>query len=281
MNQVKKTTYFSLPAFFLFVLLLRTPCAWCAGERTINDARSLSLSNASVMLSGATSLFNNPSLFAFNAKRLLLLGYQNPFGIENYHELSLGLGLPTRGGNFSTTCFQSGIPNCHESVVSMAYSHILGAHCSSSVGFNWFFMDFPEEGRSKGVLFPELAFSYLLEKVVCVGIVCKNPMSASLSTRYRSIHLPTVVRAGAAFSLGSYSQLLFEAACQSEQKVQLRLGFETEISSRFYLRGGMAGLPVNYSAGIGYWWKFLHTDLAIVHHPIVGYTSAISFSCSL
>jgi hypothetical protein len=91
--------------------------------------------------------------------------------------------------------------------------------------------------------------------------------------------LPAVIKAGIAYQPDPDILFCFELNSETGCKPVYSGGVEYTYEKQFILRLGLSSAPYRqYSLGIGYLGKHLKTDLAVSHHPVLGFSPAITLS---
>jgi hypothetical protein len=239
-------------------------------------SREKALANAVVAVSGPFSTFNNQAFLA-NAKSFTIaVDYFQPYMIKGFSENAAVVVLPTPTAVFALSVNQSGIPGYSETNYGFVLAKSLGKRFSAGLQFNYFSIDFPENGTQKGTLVFEGGIGYRPSNHFALGIHCYNPFVAKIESLYRVTNIPTIVRGGCSANFSDNLLFVTELTFRSDQPLNFRMGFEYEFTRGFFLRGGLSGKPINHSAGIGYNRNLFSLDFAMVHHQTLGYTPSIS-----
>ena len=265
----------SILTLALFIIFLSK--GHSIGETTQVGARDVSLGNSTVALISSFSVFINQASLAWIKDYSLAIDYRQPYLIDRFSQKSLAITIPTPLSNFAFSIQQKGIVGYNESRYGFALAKTLGKRFSAGMQFNYFEIDFPEQGSSRGTFLIEFGVLYRTEKNVSIGLHIFNPEGASIESLNLQTNLPFSITGGIALK-PSPELLLATSATWSENKpIDIGLGIEYQFAGRFLLRGGLSARPIRHSAGFGYKCQYFETDFAIVHHETLGYTPSISF----
>jgi len=246
------------------------------GDQTLVGAREVSLGNASVALISPFSVYHNQAALAWIKSISIAVDYRQPFLIDGFAEKAFAAVIPTPLSNFAFSVQQNGIPGYNESRFGFAMAKKLGERFSAGLQFNYFLVDFPEQGSSQGAFLIEFGVLYQTSNNIAIGLHIFNPSQASIESLNLKSKLPVSATAG--ISLKPSEDLLLVSAVSYciDRPLSIRLGIEYQFSDCFFLRGGISGKPIQHSAGFGYKSHYFETDFALVHHETLGYTPSIS-----
>ena len=251
------------------------------GNQNQVGAREVSLGNASVALISAFSVFHNQAALAWMKRLTIATDYRQPYLIEGFAEKSLAAVIPTPVSNFAFGIQQKGIQGYSESRFGFAMAKKLGERFSAGLQFNYFMVDFPEQGRNRGAFLVEIGLMFQTTDKVTVGLHIFNPGRASIESLNLKSNLPAGATTGIALKLSG--NLLFAGAFTYciDNPLNINMGVEYQFHDCFFLRGGLSAKPIRHSAGVGYRIRFCSIDLAFVHHETLGYTPSLSLTLNL
>ena len=264
----------SILTLFLFINFFSK--GYSIGEINQVGARDIALGNATVALISSFSVFNNQAAFAFHKEVTLALDYRQPYLIDRFAIKSLAITIPTPLSTFAFSVQQKGIVGYNESRFGFAMAKKLGKNFSGGLQFNYFLIDFPEQGSNLGTFLIEFGVLFQTKNNLAIGFHFFNPSGAAIeSLNFRS-KIPVIATAG--ISLKPTTDLLFVSsiAYDNDKPFNIRMGIEYQFAERFFVRGGVSGKPIRHSVGIGYKCRYFATDVAFVHHETLGYTPSIS-----
>jgi len=251
------------------------------GDDTQIGAREVSLGNASVAIISPFSAFHNQAALAQVKSMTVAVDYRQPYLIEGFASAALAFVIPTPVSNFAFSLQQKGIPGYHESRFGCSMARTLGKKVSAGIQFNYFMIDFPEQGSNRGTFLIEFGLLFQTSNQLTIGLHIFNPSRASIESLNLKSNLPVSATAGIA--LKPSANLVFVSAVSYciDCPLNLRMGIEYQFFDCFFLRGGLSGKPVRHSAGLGYKNRNFGIDFAIVHHEKLGYTPSISLALNL
>ena len=261
----------------LVIILMTFFKGYSIGTDAQIGAREVSLGNASVALISTFSVFHNQAALARIKGVSAAIDYRQPFLIEGYSDKALAVVVPTTLLSFAFGIDQKGLPDYHETSLGIAMARKFGEKFSAGLQFDYFMMDFPEQGRSRGTCFIELGLLYQPKPTVMIGVHIFNPSNAFIESINFISRLPVIASGGISFK--PTDRLLIATAGDYTFNSQpiVSLGVEYLFSERFSIRCGLSGVPVHHSAGIGYKWSVFAIDFAMFHHQSLGYTPSFSF----
>lgn len=275
-NRMKRASLRSgllaLAAFFISFLQ-----GYSIGDETQIGAREISLGNAGVALISAFSGFHNQAALAGINKVSIAIDYRQPFLIEGFAEKALAAVIPTSVSNFAFNLQQKGIQGYSESRFGFAMARTLGNRFSAGLQFNYFMVDFPEQGSNRGTFLIEFGILFQTTNNVTFGLHIFNPAGASIESLNLKTNLPVSATTGIAIKPSANLLFVSAIAYCADRPMNISMGIEYQFSDSFFLRCGLSGKPIQHSAGIGYKCHYFATDVALVHHESLGYTPSISF----
>lgn len=275
-GAIVKFGLLTLAFFFIFFSK-----GYSIGDQTQVGAREVSLGNASVALISSFSVFHNQAALAWINHVSIAVDYRQPYLIDGFNEKSLAAVIPAPASNFAFCIQQKGIQGYHESRFGFAMAKTLGKRISAGLQFNYFLVDFPEQGSSRGTFLVEFGLLFQTTNKVALGIHIFNPAHASVESLNLKSNLPVIATTGIA--LKPTSDLLFVSAVSycTDNPLAIMMGIEYQFSDCFFLRGGLSGKPIRHSAGLGYRSRLFNLDVAFMHHETLGYTPSISLILNL
>jgi len=276
--KVAIVKYGSLTLVLFFIFFSK---GFSIGDDTQIGAREVSLGNASVAIISPFSAFHNQAALAWVKKITVAIDYRQPYLIEGFASAALAFVIPTPVSNFAISLQQKGFPGYHESRFGCSMARTLGKRVSAGIQFNYFMIDFPEQGNSRGAFLIEFGVLFQTTNQLTIGFHIFNPSRASIESLNFKSNLPVSATAGIA--LKPSANLFFASAISYciDAPLNVRMGIEYQFSDCFFLRGGLSGKPVRHSAGLGYKNRKFGIDFAIVHHEILGYTPSVSLALNL
>ena len=277
MEQVKLKSAL-LTLVIIFIPFLK---GYTIGNETQVGAREVSLGNASVALISPFSVFHNQAALAKFKRVSAAIDYRQPFLIEEYSDRALALVVPTSLSNFAFGIRQKGLPDYHETRLGIAMARNFGEKFSAGLQFDYFMMDFPEQGKSRGTFFIEFGILYQPKRSIIIGLHVYNPSKAAIESLNFISRLPLVATAGIVFKPSDHLLITNAIEYSDNNQLNISAGIEYQVSDHFFLRCGLTGAPVSHSVGIGYKWNIFTIDFAMAHHQSLGYTPSFSLILNL
>ncbi len=272
MKQAKlKSVLLTLLLIFIFLSK-----GYSIGNETPVGAREMAMGNGSVALISPFAVFNNQSALAYLTKLSIAVDYRQPYLIDDLSERALALVIPLSPATFAIGIEQIGIQNYHESRFGLAMAKKFGDKFSAGLQFNYFMIDFPEQGESRGTLLIEFGIFYKTKDNLSIGVHIFNPAKSSIESLNMRSEYPFHANSGIALKPSDHLILTGEVGYYADLPVNISMGGEYQFSDRFFLRCGVSGKPIRHSIGLGYRCNLFGIDFAMIHHQKLGYTPSIS-----
>jgi len=263
----------------LLLLFIRIPLL--ASDNYPVGARSIALSNAFVSVSDSWSTFHNQATLAKINQLTAGVFYESRFLID---ELSLAAGtfiFPFAKGTAGLSFYQFGKATFKESKFGLAYSKQLSEKLSAGIQLDYFLNRFPENEKAFGFATFELGVTYLLTDELTLGAHVFNPVENGITTYYGKDKMPIILRIGGHYEFLDKVIISIEYYINSIQKEQVRTGLEFYILKNLVARMGVSGTPLKYTAGFGYHFGKISTDLAFSYHGNLGFSPSVSIQFQL
>jgi hypothetical protein len=237
---------------FYILLVYFTIITFAASSQTYaGGARSLALSNAVVSISDTWSTFHNQATLAKINRFSAGVYYESKYGINEFALAASSVVLPTGAGTFGLSFYQFGKGSLPEN-----------ADAFSFVTF-------------------EIGATYQLTQQIILGAHTYNPVKNGFNYPEEKIKLPAVYRLGAHYSFDEHVLVSLETQKESDHDVMVKSGLEFMPLQNLALRFGISGRPVQYTAGLGYSFKNISTDIAFSYHGNLGFTPSVSIQYQL
>jgi len=239
-------------------------------------ARSRALSNAFISVSDIWSTFHNQAGIAELENISAGVFYESRFMVD---ELSLASGtfiLPTKSGNFGLSFFQFGKGSFKEHKIGLAYAKLISEKISAGLQLDYLSQLFPENKRAKGFATFEAGMIYTPNHKLFLGAHIFNPVSGGIETPEGKQKMPVEFRIGGHYQFSEMVMLVFEAQQATKNPLVIKTGIEFSPVQNLSFRFGVLGKPFSYTAGIGYKFGKISTDIAFGYHGNLGLTPSIS-----
>lgn len=244
-------------------------------------ARSRALSNAFISVTDAWSTFHNQAGIAGLENISAGFYYESRFMIDELSLAAETLILPTKSGNFGIGFSQFGKGSFKENKFGLSYALALSEKLSAGIQLDYFSQRFPENDRSKGTATFETGFIYSPNKKLFLGAHVFNPISAGIDTPEGKQKMPAVIRFGGHYQFDEMVMLIAEIQKDTENPLSVKSGIEFSPVRNLALRFGVSGKPFSYTAGIGYKFGKINTDIGFGYHGNLGITPAVSIQFEL
>ncbi len=239
-------------------------------------ARSLALSNAFVSVSDTWSTFHNQAGLALIEQFTAAVFYESEFTID---ELSLTAGsliLPVNAGTFGLCFSQFGQGSFKENKIGLAFAKPLSEKIYAGIQIDYFSQRFPENSGTFAFATFEAGIIYSPNKKLFLGVHIFNPISGGIETLEGKQKMPVIFRLGGHYEFDEMILISVEIQKDPENPFLIKTGIEFSPVQNFVLRFGVSGKPVNYTAGLGYRFGKVTTDIGFSYHGNLGLTPAIS-----
>jgi hypothetical protein len=272
-SPIKKSVRGFLKYFVIFLFL--PDCVYSIGNYPVG-ARSLAISHASVSFSDVWAAFHNQAGLAGVTNLSSGFFYESKFQVDELSLVSGSLVLPTGSGNFGLSFFQFGKGNFRENKLGLAFSKQLTAKFSAGIQLDYLSQTFPENSRSKGFVTFEGGVIYSISEGLILGAHVFNPLNAGIETLTGKQKIPAVFRLGGQYHFDEMAMVVFEAEKDTENPLLLKTGIEFLPVENLVLRFGVSGKPFKYTAGLGYTFGKVTTDIGFSYHGNLGVTPSVS-----
>ena len=267
--------------FFLTVSFLILGIYAFTIENYPSGARSLALSHASVSFSDVWSTFHNQAVLTGVNSLSAGFFYESKFQIDELSLVSGSLVLPTSTGNFGVSFFQFGKGSFKENKFGLAFSKKLSESFSAGIQLDYLSQTFPENSRSKGFVTFEGGVIYSVSEDLILGAHIFNPLLGGVETLTGKQKMPAVYRVGGQYHFDKMVLVAFEAEQDTENPLLLKAGIEFLPVENLALRFGVSGKPFKYTAGLGYTFGKVTTDIGFCYHGNLGITPSVSLQFNL
>lgn len=267
--------------FQILLLILFISVVVRASDNYPAGARAIALSNAFVSVNDVWSTFHNQAAISGIGGLSAGIFYESRFLIE---ELSLAAAtaiIPALGGKTGLSFYQFGQGTYKETKLGLAYSKQLSEKISAAVQFDYFLNRWPENEKAFGFATFEAGLIYRISKELTLGAHVFNPVKNGFATYYGKEKMPIIIRAGGHYEFSDRVLLAAEYYYSTNGNPQVRTGLEFYPLKNLAFRMGVSGRPLKYSAGLGYTFGKITTDIAFSYHGNLGFSPAVSIYFSL
>lgn len=244
-------------------------------------ARSVALSNAFVSISDPWSTFHNQATLANLSNFSAGVFYESKFMLD---ELSLAAGtvvLPTPNSTLGFSFYQFGKGTFKESKIGLAYSKRLSEKLNAALQFDYFYYRFPENEKGKGFPTFETGITYQTTPQLTLGLHVFNPVKNGMKTYFGKEQMPVTFRFGGHYLFSDMVLFALEIQKESDLKPLAKCGLEFLPLKNLVLRFGVSGRPAQISAGLGYSFARITTNIAFSYHGNLGFSPSVSINYQL
>ncbi len=243
--------------------------------------RSMSLANASVTIEDVWAYHQNPAALAEIKKMGFGVSYENRFLLKELQSQGLTVVVPLKSGVLSLGVQSFGYNQLRTFRSGLGYSLKLAEFLALGVQLNHHFLKINPIYGSQQTLTGEIGLLAKVNKNLKIGVsvfnISRNKLAEFSEDRYS-----TLLRLGVGYELSKKLLVLCEAEKNVEFPLNIKSGIEYQPITDFYLRGGFATAPIEYSFGVGYCYKKNYKlDLGSAFHQILGWSPHFSLTVQL
>nr|WP_319997907.1 hypothetical protein [uncultured Draconibacterium sp.] len=252
-----------------------------SSQNYTGGARSVALSNAFVSIPDTWSTFHNQATLAQLNHFSAGIYYESKFGIEEFALTASSIVLPTTSGSFGLSFYQFGKGTFKEHKIGFAYAKQLSERFNAAIQFDYFAQRMPENADDFSFVTFEIGATYLITDKITLGAHTYNPVKNGYNYPEEKTKLPAIYRLGAHYTFDEHVLVSLETQKESDRDIVVRTGMEFMPLENLALRFGISGRPVQYTAGLGYSFKNISTDIAFSYHGNLGFTPSVSIQYHL
>lgn len=263
----------------VFALLIFLFSIRASGAYGIADARSRSLALADAAITSDATGWSNPAALAFLKRPCIILSAENPWGIPELASGALSSCLPVNAGTFALSFNRYGYEAFHESQVRLSFGKSLGKKVKAGIHLDYLNIRQNGDYGNLYAIIPSFGVQVLPTSSLVLGLQVSNPAAQGYYPR-GFMKIPIVIKAGLAYQPDPEILFCLEMYSESDYKTVYCGGIEYNFVKQFSFRMGLSSShSMQYSFGIGYLGKHLRTDIAVAHHPFLGFSPAITITC--
>jgi len=244
-------------------------------------ARSQGLGAAGVMLPDDANGLSNQAALAILKKVCFSIHAENSFLIPEFNTGAISLCVPTKNGTFGLTHWTYGNETYQECKTGLAFGKAFGKKLRAGIEMNYYSIRQYAGYRNLQAFIPAVGVQVLPINQLIIGLHITNPAGQSFYPKgYKT--LPTVFRAGLGYYPGKDILFCLELIRESGHKPVYCGGIECICGKYLSFRMGVSSSErQQYSFGVGLQFEHMRSDLAIAHHPVLGYSPAITLMFAL
>lgn len=250
-----------------------------SGAFVIADARSKSLALAGAALTSDATGWSNPAALAFLEKARINLQAENLWGIPELAAGGFSVCIPINGNTFAFSFSRYGYEAFHESRAGLSFGKSLCKKIKAGINLEYQKIKQYSDYGNLYAFIPSLGIQILPADDLVLGLQVSNPAGQGFYP-HGYMKLPRSVKAGLAYHPDPDILFCFELYSESDCKPVYCGGIEYNFEKQFALRLGLSSAPcMQYSLGFGYLGKHMKADVAVSHHPVLGFSPAITLTC--
>jgi long-subunit fatty acid transport protein len=244
-------------------------------------ARSMSLANASVAIEDVWAFHHNPAALAEIKKLGFGVSYENRFLLKELQSQGLTAVIPLKSGVLSIGAQSFGYTEFRTYRSGLGYSLKLSDFLALGVQLNHHLVRINSFYGSNQTLTGEIGLLAKVNENLKIGVSVFN-ISRNKLSEFKEDRYTTLLRIGTGYKLSKKLLLLCEAEKNVDFPIRFKSGIEYQPIADFYIRGGFATEPIEYSFGVGYCYKKNYKlDIGSAYHQILGWSPHFSFTVQM
>jgi len=254
-------------------------CGWASHDQYAPGARSAGMAGMGVMLPGFWSMHNNQAGLASIDQVCVGFHHENRFLESKLGLQSLALALPAKPGTLALNMSGFGYSIYRESRIGLAFARKFTERFAAGIQLDYFHTHISGKYGHKSFLGVEAGIQYRPSSRLIAGAHVFNPTRTRINT-YPDEYLPTIFRAGMAWTAGEELLIGIEIEKDLEKRPIWKAGMEYTLSEQIWIRAGTGISPASWCFGLGYRTGRVRTDLAFTYHHVLGTTPHFSIQIS-
>lgn len=244
-----------------------------------SGAREAALANSSVALTTDWPMFHNPAGISRLSYSSIGVHYTNQYTMQELSTASAIGSMPIAAGAFGFSLSYFGTSMYNQQKYAIGYAHQLGDFLSAGVIFDYFMAHLPEEYESSHALAGEIGLIANPIDKLSIGCHIYNVTDSKYSN-LTDENLPSFFALGAAWESETFL-VSSQVNLDKESDPTISIGSEVLLIESIAVRFGVStNEQYQYSFGLGYNNKKFKGDIAFTRHPVLGFSSYVSFNYS-
>jgi hypothetical protein len=241
------------------------------------DARTLSMSGNGVV---HTPLFN-PALLALKVRNELRVDYYNRYSVDELATVSGGFCYANKILPAGLHIASFGYDEYRESLFRLSLGKRLNAHWTLGISVQYVILqsELFEVDASRLSTDIGATFSPVDNWLIAASVINLPSFSLNSESVDNKRITPYVVSLGISRQVINTLWITGGATHSEETPWDASLGMEYLPYTDFHFRAGLRTAPVRPSAGFGYRFHGLTTDVALIYHPILGISAGLGLAC--
>lgn len=266
--------------FFILLAYFTISACTASSQNNLAGARSIALSNAFISISDTWSTFHNQASLAELKNKSVGVFYESKYGIDEFALKASSIVLPFKTGTIGISFYQFGEGDFKNNRLGFAYARQLSERLNTALQFDYLAQRMPENSNTFSFLTFEIGATYKLAERITLGAHTYNPVKNGYNYPGITSKLPAIYRLGAHYAFKQQVLVSVETQKESNRSLVVKSGLEFMPVQNLALRFGVSGRPVQYTAGIGYIFKNISTDIAFSYHGNLGLSPSVSIQYS-
>lgn len=237
----------------------------------------MSMSNASVALHDVWSHHNNPGAMAKIDRITAGLAYENRFLFRELQSQGLSIAIPMKVGVISIGGLTYGYTQFRSTKAGVGYSMPLAERFYAGVQLNYQGIQLSQNYGNANTVTAEAGLFAEVTENWNMGFSVFN-LSRTRLSEFQDDRLTTVMRLGTSYTFSKKLLATAEFGKSIEYDLRFKSGVEYQVKDHFYLRGGIATAPVEFSFGTGYDFGAIQMDLGTAFDMILGWSPHFSIA---
>lgn len=264
------------------ILLFICPTLFCQQtDNYLTGAQNTGMAGAGITLPIVWAVNYNVATIAQINTPIISVNHNNRYMLKQLSENNMAAVFPTQKGVFGLYASRFGYTNFNENYFNIAYAKKLSNKIFVGIGVSYYIAYNAAITDKISVPLPLISVQYQHFSKLQVALSATNPINNYLSLLKK--HTANYLL-GVNYTISDNIIVLGSIFINSNQRAVYVTGAQMPINSKFFIRSGIAISASMFSDferfcfGIGYKFKSIHTDMAFLNHPQLGYSPSISIS---
>ncbi len=196
------------------------------------------------------------------------------FGLDNMNLYTFSGALITKSGTFGVNASYFGFDQSNQSQMTLGYGRKISE--TIEVGGSFHYHNISQAGiyGNSSAITGSASLRMKLSDKITAGLNVFNPVRATWS-KTTDERLPVRYTIGMGYDASDKFFITTELEKEEGQDLNVNLGFQYNILSQLFFRGGISTQTSNYFGGIGLNLKDFRIDIATSYHPQLGLTPGV------
>lgn len=205
------------------------------------------------------------------------LAYENRFLFRELQSQGLSIAIPMKVGVISIGGLTYGYTQFRSTKAGVGYSMPLAERFYAGVQLNYQGIQLSQNYGNANTVTAEAGLFAEVTENWNMGFSVFN-LSRTRLSEFQDDRLTTVMRLGTSYTFSKKLLATAEFGKSIEYDLRFKSGVEYQVKDHFYLRGGIATAPVEFSFGTGYDFGAIQMDLGTAFDMILGWSPHFSIA---